>query len=177
MLKKMDRFFDKLSNIIGNLNAIAIILLIISVFYSVITRYLFDMGSIAIQELQWHFFSVIILLGMSYTMQQDAHVRVDILYDTFGSKTKIWINIIGVILFVFPVMLVIGYGSIDYVIEAYQSNEQSSDPGGLTHRWIVKSLIPLSFFLLVISSVGFMVKQLIALKTNTDDLTIEEIKQ
>ncbi len=142
-----------------------------------ITRYLFDIGSIAIQELQWHFFSVIILLGMSYTMQQDAHVRVDIVYDTLGDKTKIWINIIGVLLFIFPVMLVIGYGSIDYVIEAYQSNEQSNDPGGLTQRWIVKSLIPISFFLLVFSSIGFMVKQIIALKNNDNDIVIEEAQQ
>ncbi len=163
MLKKLDHLFDELGKIIGNINAFVLVLMIVNVFYDALGRYFFNQGSVAMQELEWHLFSVIILLGMSYAMQQDAHVRVDILYDFLSDRTKAMINIVGVIILILPVMLLIGYGSIDYVIEAYQSNEQSGDPGGLTQRWIVKSLIPTAFLLLIITSVGFMIKQFIIL--------------
>jgi TRAP-type mannitol/chloroaromatic compound transport system permease small subunit len=59
-----------------------------------------------------------------------------------------------------PIALLIGIGSIDYAYEAFQSGEQSGDPGGLTNRWIVKSLIPLSFFLLIITAIGFFIRNL-----------------
>ncbi|PID66904.1 MAG: C4-dicarboxylate ABC transporter permease [Deltaproteobacteria bacterium] len=178
MLKKIDKVFDKLGNIIGNINAVVLVLLILNVFYDAIMRYFFQTGSIALQELEWHFFSVIILLGMAYAMQQDAHVRVDIIYDTLSRRKQVVINIVGVILLVLPVMAIIGYGAIDYVIEAYQSNEQSGDPGGLTHRWIVKSLIPLSFLLLIISAIGFIIKQLTLLSGDSEALSsIEGDKQ
>ncbi|PIE74107.1 MAG: C4-dicarboxylate ABC transporter permease [Deltaproteobacteria bacterium] len=180
MLKKLDHFFDGLGKIIGNINAIVLVLMIINVFYDAIARYFFHQGSVALQELEWHLFSVIILLGMAYAMQQDAHVRVDILYDLLSDRKKAFINIVGVILLILPVMLIIGYGSIDYVIEAYESNEQSGDPGGLTHRWIVKSLIPLAFLFLIISAIGFMVKQFIILnemlnKSKRKDPSIQDV--
>jgi TRAP-type mannitol/chloroaromatic compound transport system permease small subunit len=66
----------------------------------------------------------------------------------------------GVVLFILPVALLIGIESIPYVIESFASNEQSGDPGGLPYRWIVKSMIPLSFFLLIITSIGFFIKNL-----------------
>jgi TRAP-type mannitol/chloroaromatic compound transport system permease small subunit len=123
-------------------------------------RYFFRSGSIAMQEMEWHLFSVIILLGISYTLKEDGHVRVDLIYDRLNDKKKAMINMVGVVLFILPIALLIGLGSIDYVIESFNSGEQSGDPGGLTNRWIVKSLIPLSFFLLIISSIGFFIRNL-----------------
>ncbi|MAD41515.1 MAG: C4-dicarboxylate ABC transporter permease [Arcobacter sp.] len=157
---KLEKFFDKFANIIGYITAIAMVLMIMNVFYDVVMRYFFRSGSIAMQEMEWHLFSVIILLGISYTLKEDGHVRVDLIYDTLKDKKKAMINMIGVILFILPISLLIGTGSIDYVIESYQSAEQSGDPGGLTNRWLVKSLIPISFFLLIITSIGFFIKNL-----------------
>ena len=157
---KLEKVFDKFADIIGYITAIAMVLMIMNVFYDVVMRYFFRSGSIAMQEMEWHLFSVIILLGISYTLKEDGHVRVDLIYDTLADKKKAMINMIGVILFILPISLLIGTGSIDYVIEAYQSGEQSGDPGGLTNRWLVKSLIPLSFFLLIITSIGFFIRNL-----------------
>ena len=67
---------------------------------------------------------------------------------------------IGVAFFILPIALLIAVESIPYVIESFNSNEQSGDPGGLPYRWIVKSMIPLSFFLLIITSIGFFIKNL-----------------
>lgn len=166
MLLKLERGFDKFANIVGAFTAIVMVLMILNVSYDVVMRYFFRSGSIAMQEMEWHLFSVIILLGISYTLKEDAHVRVDLIYDRLTEKKKARINMIGAILFILPVALLIGIESIPYVVEAYNSNEQSGDPGGLTNRWIVKSLIPMSFFFLIITTIGFFIKNLNVYKGN-----------
>ncbi len=164
MLKKIEKVCDAFGTAIGNLTSVVLVLMIINVFYDVVMRYFFETGNIGLQELEWHLFSVIILLGMSYTLQQDGHVRVDLIYDNLGARKKAFINIFGTVLFVLPVAAIIGSGSTDYVLEAYQSNEGSGDPGGLPYRWIVKSLIPLSFSFLIVSAVGFLARQINIIK-------------
>lgn len=166
MLLKLERIFDKFADIIGYITAFVMVLMILNVSYDVIMRYFFKTGSIAMQEMEWHLFSVIILLGISYTLKENGHVRVDLIYDRLNQRKKAMINMVGIILFILPFSLLVGFGSIDYVIEAYTSGEQSGDPGGLTNRWIVKSLIPLSFFLLIITSIGFFLKNLNSFKGN-----------
>ena len=160
MLLKLERGFDKFADAIGYFTAFVMVLMILNVTYDVVMRYFFNTGSIAMQELEWHLFSVIILLGIAYTLKEDGHVRVDLIYDTLTNKKKAKINMIGSIVFILPVALLIGIESIPYVIESFASNEKSGDPGGLEYRWIVKSLIPLSFFLLVVTAIGFFIKNL-----------------
>lgn len=160
MLLKLERGFDKFANAIGYLTAIVMVLMILNVTYDVVMRYFFNTGSIAMQEMEWHLFSIIILLGISYTLKEDGHVRVDLIYDRLSSKKKAKVNMVGVALFIIPMALLIGVDSIPYVMESFNSNEQSGDPGGLPYRWLVKSLIPLCFFLLIITAVGYFIKNL-----------------
>lgn len=160
MLLKLERGFDKFADFIGTITAIAMVLMILNVFFDVVMRYFFRSGSIAMQEMEWHLFSVIILLGVAYTLKEDGHVRVDVLYDRLKPKRKAMINMVGSIIFILPIALLVGISSIDNAYEAYLSMEQSGDPGGLTNRWIVKGLIPLSFFLLIITTIGFFIKNL-----------------
>ena len=156
MLLKLERGFDKFADYIGNITAFAIVLMILNVTYDVVARYFFKTGSIAMQEMEWHLFSVVILLGISYTLKEDGHVRVDLLYDRGTPKRKALINMVGVGAFILPISL----SSIGNAHEAFLSNEMSGDPGGLPHRWIVKALIPLSFLLLIITSFGYFIKNL-----------------
>ncbi len=160
MLLKLERAFNKFADLIGTITAIAMVLMILNVFYDVIMRYFFKTGSIAMQEMEWHLFSVIILLGVAYTLKEDGHVRVDLVYDKFSPKRKALINMVGSVLFILPIALLVGLSSINNAHEAYLSMEQSGDPGGLPYRWIVKSLIPLSFFLLIITTIGFFIRNL-----------------
>jgi TRAP-type mannitol/chloroaromatic compound transport system permease small subunit len=160
MLLKLEKGFNKFADFIGLITAIAMVLMIVNVFYDVIMRYFFRSGSIGMQEMEWHLFSVIILLGIAYTLKEDGHVRVDLIYDGLTPRKKSMINMIGAVLFILPISLLVGISSIDNAVEAYVSMEQSGDPGGLTQRWIVKSLIPLSFFLLIITTIGFFIKNL-----------------
>lgn len=116
------------------------------------------------QELEWHIFSVVIMFGLGYALNKEAHVRVDFLYDNFKNRTKAYINIIGTLLFLIPLAILIIYGSYEFVMDAYTMNEISQDPGGLTHRWIVKSLIPAGFIFLIYSAIGYIIKNIIILK-------------
>ncbi len=160
MLLKLEKAFDKFADYIGIITGIAMVLMILNVFYDVIMRYFLKSGSIAMQEMEWHLFSVIILLGVAYTLKEDGHVRVDIIYDRLSFKKKAMINMVGVFLFIFPIAFLVGIASIDNAYESFLSGEQSGDPGGLTNRWVVKALIPLSFLLLIITSIGFFIKNL-----------------
>ncbi len=160
MLLKLERGFDKFADYIGNITAFAMVLMILNVTYDVVARYFFKTGSIAMQEMEWHLFSVVILLGIAYTLKEDGHVRVDLLYDRSTPKRKALINMVGVVAFILPISLLVGLSSIGNAQEAFLSNEMSGDPGGLPHRWVVKALIPLSFLLLIITSFGYFIKNL-----------------
>lgn len=132
-----------------------LLLMTANVFIDVVLRYVFNNSSIALQEMEWHLFSAMFLLGIAYTLQKDAHVRVDIFYAKFSAKKQALINIAGFCLFVLPIGLLIVYYGADFAYSAYVINEKSADPGGLTQRFIIKSMIPISFILVIISGVLF----------------------
>lgn len=137
---------------ISYLTAFVMALLVVLVVYDATLRYLFSEGSTALQELQWHFFDVVILLSIAYTLKYNAHVRVDIFYDKFSKKTQKLVNIFAYIFFILPFAFLIIYISLDFVAMSFTQNEASSDPGGLPYRWVVKSLIPLSFALVILQA-------------------------
>ncbi len=138
-----------------SLTIFLLLLTIFNVFIDVMLRYVFNNSSIGLQELEWHLFSAMFLLGIAYTLQKDAHVRVDIFYANFTPKKQAWVNIVGFFSFIAPISLIIVYYGSDFAYNAYLIGEQSGDPGGLTHRFIIKSIIPLSFILVIISGAIF----------------------
>ena len=137
---------------ISYITAFILSLLVLLIVYDATARYLFSAGSTALQELEWHFFDVVILLSIAYTFEQNSHVRVDIFYDKFSLKTQKLIDMLAIVLFVLPLAGLIIYVGFDFVSMSFLQNEASSDPGGLSHRWIVKSLMPLAFVLLFLQA-------------------------
>ncbi len=138
--------------------------MILNVLIDVVMRYSFHNSSIGMQEMEWHIFSVVILFGLGYALKEEAHVRVDFLYDNFSPRTKAMINIIGTLLFLFPFALLIIFGSYEFVMDAYTTQEISEDPGGLTHRWIIKAMIPAGFIFLLFAGVAYLLKNIILFK-------------
>ncbi len=143
----------KLIDFTSAFTAFALALLVLLVVYDASMRYLFSEGSTALQELQWHLFDVVILLSIAYTLKESAHVRVDILYDRFPLKTKKLIDIFATLFFILPFSVLIVYMGYGFVEISFIQNEASSDPGGLPYRWIVKSLMVVSFALLTLQAV------------------------
>ncbi len=160
MLLKIERVFDRFSDVIGWISGALMLIMLVNVFYDAIMRYFFRTGSIAMQELEWHFFSVVFLFGIAYGLKEEGHVRVDVFYDRFMPKTKALINIIGTFIFLIPLAGLIINGSIWFVHESYVLNEISGDPGGLTHTYLIKAVIPTAFVFLIISSLGFVLRNI-----------------
>jgi len=134
--------------------AFILALLVALIVFDATSRYLFSTGSTALQELEWHLFDVVILLSIAYTFKHNSHVRVDIFYDRFCDKTKAIINIISIVFFILPLSGLIIYIGFGFVELSYIQHEASSNPGGLTNRWIVKSLMPLAFSFLGLQAVS-----------------------
>ncbi len=134
--------------------------MILNVAYDVMMRYVFHNSSIGMQEMEWHLFSVIMLYGTGYALRHNAHVRVDFIYDRLSERKRALIDIFGTIFFLLPLSLLIIYGSYDYVLDSYTTNEISEDPGGLHYRWIIKAMIPLSFIFLIFCAFNFILHSL-----------------
>ena len=162
----------KLTNIIGSLAACMLVVLVLIISYNVVARYLFSSSSLGLEELSWHLYAAIFLLGMPLALQSNSHVRVDLFYEHFSPKTKAIIDLVGTAIFLIPTCLIIIWAGWHFTLSAYQlgtqpdsvSNffnqlvstgigERSQDPGGLLNRWIIKGVIPLSFFFLLLSSI------------------------
>ena len=142
----------KLIDAMGQLCVVLMLLMVANVFYDVLMRYFFNDVSIGMQELEWHLFASMFMFGIGYTLKEDAHVRVDIFYEKLLPHTQAYIDIFAALVFALPITLIIMYYGYGYAIDAYQMNEGSPDPGGLPHRWIIRSVIPISnvFLLLCI---------------------------
>lgn len=154
----LDTFFQRVTQLCGALAGMAMILLLLNVFYDVVMRYAFNDVSIGMQELEWHLFSCVFLLGIPYAMQRDGHVRVDIFYERWADRTKAWINLAGAVFFILPFIILVSYYAYSFTLEAYELGEGSGDPGGLPHRWIIKSVIPISFILMGFAGLGMITK-------------------
>ncbi|MBI1965114.1 MAG: TRAP transporter small permease subunit [Betaproteobacteria bacterium] len=120
---------------------------------NVLLRYLFSAGTVWAQELEWHLLVPLILFGMSYALRHGEHVRVDILYAKFTGRTKVRVDLLSALLCAALSILVI-WLSLHYVQQAYVINEGSPDPGGIPHRYLIKSLIPIGFTLLLAQSIA-----------------------
>ncbi|WP_455755845.1 TRAP transporter small permease subunit [Sulfurimonas sp.] len=147
------QIIDKSIKYLGYFTALIVAVLVLLVVYDATARYLFSTGSIALQELEWHLFDIIILFGIAYTLKRDAHVRVDIFYASFSPKTKALINIISSLFFILPFSFLIVYIGIEFTQLSFAQHEASSNPGGLEYRFLVKSLLPLSFVFLSLQAI------------------------
>ena len=130
--------------------SLALVLLIST---DVLLRYVFNFSTAALYEMEWHLFAIIFLLASPYTLQQNKHGRVDVFYNNFSKRKKNIIDLIGNIIFLIPFSFIIFYTSLPFVADSYSILESSPDPGGLPYRFIIKSIIPIAFFLLMIQGI------------------------
>lgn len=121
-------------------------------------RYLFSAGSIALQEIEWHLFDMVFLLGLTYALKHDKHVRVDIFFERYSKDARAIVQILSMLLLVMPFSLLFLNDALDMTIQSYMQNEVSSDPGGLSHRWLIKGVLVLAFGLLILQALSEVLK-------------------
>tara|TARA_B100001250_G_scaffold266487_1_gene229859 strand:- start:6085 stop:6567 length:483 start_codon:yes stop_codon:yes gene_type:complete len=153
-------FLEKIIKRIGDSCSWLSFILVILISLDVFLRYIFNFSSASLYELEWHMFAVIFLIGSSLTLQRDEHVRVDVFYNRFSDKGKNVINLIGNLIFLLPFTIIIFYTSIPFVEDSFNILESSPDPGGLPFRFLIKSMIPISFLLLATQGVLNLYKNL-----------------
>ncbi len=156
---------DTLIEYIGRITALALILLTLLIVYDALSRYLFQSGSIALQELEWHLFDLIILFGISYALKEGAHVRVDIFYANFSPRTQAVVNILSQLFFILPFSFLIIYVGFDFVMQSFTQLEGSCDPGGLPYRYLIKSVMIVSFVFVILQSLSEFIKGMKALRS------------
>ncbi|MCG8617472.1 MAG: TRAP transporter small permease subunit [Desulfobacterales bacterium] len=150
----LDAFLIKIGRGAAWLSAVLIAVIILQVAL----RYLLGISYVALEEIQWHIYAVIILLGMSYAMVTDSHIRLDLLHLGFSQKKKEWVEVLGILFFLLPMIWVFFYHSLDFVAESWMVSERSEAPMGLGCRWAIKSMIPISFTLLFLAAVSRLIK-------------------
>jgi TRAP-type mannitol/chloroaromatic compound transport system permease small subunit len=123
------------------------------------SRYAFSISSNAWLEIQWYMFAAMVMLGTSYTLKKNEHVRVDIVYSNLSTRRQIGVDIFGGILFLLPATLIMTYLSWPIFHNSWVEGEVSSNAGGLV-RWPVKLLIPVGFALLSLQGISELIKRI-----------------
>ncbi len=157
----MDKLFtriEKLTSSIGHAAAWLSLVLVVLVCFDVSMRYLFNDTRIWMVELEWHLFAALFLLSGAWTLQQDRHVRVDVFYARFAPKDKALVNLYGTLLLLLPWAVVVLWVSWSNAWQSFLIREGSPDPGGLPARYLVKGLVPVSFFLLILQALAELYK-------------------
>lgn len=143
---------------------IALILLIV---FTVILRYGFHrnqmflgLGLVPLEELQWHLYAVVMMFGLAYAITIDSHIRIDIIHMNMSKPFQHFFEIFGIIFLLLPALIILLDFGIDYATYSFDRVEGSESPSGLPHRWIVKSVIPLTMILMIIATVSRLIQEI-----------------
>ena len=137
MINVIDKFTDLLGKIISWLTVV----MLLNVLIVVVARYFLGFGSIALQESVTYLQCAVFMLGLSYTLKHDGHVRVDILYRNYSNKNKAMVNFLGGLFFLVPLTILLFVTSWDYVLASWSIRETSAENNGLPFVYLLKSLM------------------------------------
>ncbi len=138
-----------------------------------LVRKIFNTSSNAFLEVQWYFFAASFLLAAGYTLLNNEHVKIDVVYSRFSRRTQTQIDIFGFAVFLLPMCSAILWFAVPFFVKGYVSNEMSSNAGGLI-RWPVYAMIPLGFGLLWLQGVSELIKRIAFLQGLIEDPTLKK---
>ncbi|NND71396.1 MAG: TRAP transporter small permease subunit [Rhodothermales bacterium] len=164
---------DRFSNGTGRIVSWLTLATVLIGSYNAIVRYLdkytgLGLSSNTYIELQWYLFGIVFLLAGAYTLQRDAHVRVDVFYGRLGERGKAWIDLLGTVLFLIPFSVLVIMKSVPSVVNSWSVMEMSPDPGGLP-RYPIRTIIPIAFILLIIQGTAVLIRSIATLTLKEDD--------
>ncbi|MFK0385588.1 TRAP transporter small permease subunit [Agrobacterium sp. NPDC090273] len=162
-LLKISMLIDMVSESLGKLAGYLVLICCLVSAGNAMVRYAFNYSSNGWLEIQWYMFAFIVLIGASYTLRMNEHVRVDIIYGAIAPRTRLWVDIIGIVLFLLPACFYLAWLCWPMFTLSWHQNEVSSNAGGLI-RWPVKLIIFVGFALLVFQGISELIKRVGALK-------------
>ena len=156
---------DFINESIGKTVSWLTLFMVLIMFSIVVMRYLFNEGSIAVQESVMYMHAVVFMLGAAFTLKRDGHVRVDIFYGKMSDKGKASVNFFGNLLFLLPVCIFIFWSSWEYVTESWRIQESSREAGGLAWVYFLKTCILIMPVLLIMQALADMSRNVLTLTT------------
>jgi len=154
---------DRLAEMSGRIIAWLTLAMVLTTATIVMLRYLFQTGSIALQESVTYPHATVFMLGAAYTLKHDGHVRVDIVYQKLTPYARAWIDLLGTLLLLFPVCIFMLYTSMSYVTAAWVIQEGSREAGGLDGVYLLKTAIPLMAILLLLQGCSLLIRKLLVI--------------
>ena len=158
-LLSLSRRIDAFSEWMGRWVAWLVLFAVLISAANASMRKAFNMSSNGFLEIQWYLFAAVFLLASGYTLLRQEHVKIDVISGRFSKRTQIWIDIIGICLFLLPFTFMITKLALPLVINAYMTQEVSSNAGGLI-RWPVFALLPLGMLVLAVQAVSELIKRI-----------------
>jgi len=160
--ESQEGLLDRVSIYVGTMSAWLTLFMVVVTFVVVVLRYVFDAGLIWLQESVVWMHAVVFMAGAAYTLQQEDHVRVDIFYRTMGPVRRAWIDLSGVIIFLLPLCLFLGWKSFDFVSASWSVREASRESGGLPYPFIplLKSVLLLMPTIVVLQGASLLLRSI-----------------
>lgn len=167
-LLALSRAIDRLNEFIGKWVSWLILLAILVSAANAIIRKVFDMSSNAWLELQWYLFGAAFMLAAAYTLKQNEHIRIDIVYGMFPRRVQHWIDLLGHVFFLMPFVTLMVFYFVPYVSLSLRSGEMSTNAGGLI-VWPAKAILLAGFFLLALQGISEIIKKIAIMRGLMDD--------
>lgn len=166
----ISRLIDHVTEIIGKSVSWLILIAVLVSAGNAIVRKIFNISSNAWLEAQWYLFGAAFMLAAAYTLRQNEHIRIDIVYGALSRRVQHWIDLLGHCLFLMPFVLLMVYDLVPYVRASFASGEVSSSAGGLI-IWPGKALLLAGFLLLALQGVSEIIKKIAVMRGDIDDPT------
>ncbi len=159
---------DRLSEVTGTAASWLTLFMVVVTFVVVVMRYVFDAGLIWVQESVVWMHAVVFMLGAAYTLRDEEHVRVDVFYRTMSPRRRAWVDLLGVVIFLLPVCLFLGWKSFDFVTQSWSIREASRESGGLPYPFIpmLKSVLLLMPITVALQGLALFLRSLRVIRAN-----------
>ena len=164
----LSRAIDAITERVGRFVYWLVLIVVLISAANAIVRKLFNYSSNAYLEIQWYLFSVIFLFGAGYTLLRNEHVRIDIITGRLSARAQNWIDVVGIVLFLWPMSFVIMWMSWPLFVDSLTRHEVSSNAGGLL-IWPARLMMPIGFALLIMQSVSELIKRIAFLRGRIPD--------
>lgn len=172
-LLKISSKLESMLEAVGKIGAWLSLPLIGIIIFDIISRRFFVLGSTKLQEMEWHLHAALFLLALAYAYLKNSHVRIEVVRESFSTKAKSILEIIGILFFILPYTALIVWFGIDFASRSYELNEVSSALTGLSHRWIIKSFVPMGMAFLWLAGISVLFRNiayLIGINNNNQKL-------
>ena len=168
LLLSLSRRIDAMNERVGRVTYWLILVAVLVSAGNAVVRYALNQSSNAWLEIQWYLFSAVFLFCAGYTLLHNQHVRIDVIAGRLSKRAQAWIDVLGTLLFLLPMAITIMWLSWPVFVDAYRSNEISTNAGGLT-VWPARLMVPVGFLLLVLQGLSELIKRIAYLSGSISD--------